>query len=281
MYRGGSHLGVVPSGRSTPPLPSPAVQPFVLVYYGNTGSSWLLETISGTPAVLGPAFQPLEAWAWDGADEEKLRWIRSAFSPPDMLDGPAFEAWVEGLSKSPQYQKLLRSEFQIVGFKMSPKAVRDTEHLLGLLAELSTRLVLLSRTNRIKHALSLYRYFEEEKSQFERQGVRPPSTVRMRRFGRWVQRSQAMHEGLQKFSAAPAVFGPGSVARVAYEEFVTAAGKAAVIERLAAFLGIDPGGSAPGSFEKVTPDDLRAAVAKYERLRRRYRNTPLSVHFDD
>ncbi|HKZ25504.1 MAG TPA: hypothetical protein VJ398_06905 [Acidimicrobiia bacterium] len=33
---------------------------FVVVYYGNTGSTWLVETLSTSPEVLVPAFEPLE-----------------------------------------------------------------------------------------------------------------------------------------------------------------------------------------------------------------------------
>lgn len=241
-----------------------------------------METIAGTPSVLVPAFEPLETWAWEASDDEKLAWISNAFSPPADLRGPAFDAWVGGLAQSPQFQGVLHSDFRIVGFKMNPSALGETERLLHLLSELSTRLVILRRSNRIKHALSLYRYFEEEKSQFDRQGMRPPSKVKLRRFHTWVRRSQAMEDGLQVFAdAARAALGAGSVLPVAYEDFVTEEGKVAVIDRVAAFLGIEPGEIARAGLEKATPDDLRAAVLNYRRLRRRYRNTPLAVHFDD
>lgn len=241
-----------------------------------------METIGGVPSVLVPAFEPLETWAWRVSDDEKLAWLQNAFSPPAVLEGPAFDAWVGGLAMSPQFRELLRSEFRIVGFKMNPTAFEDTKPLLVLLGKLSTKLVILTRTNRIKHALSLYRYFEEEKSQFDREGVRPPSDVKLRRFDRWVRRSLAMDDGMQDFAEAALVaLGADSVMPVAYEEFATEEGKAVVIDRLTAFLDIDPDEIIPGGFEKATPDDLRAAVLNYDRLKARYRSTPLAIYFDE
>lgn len=36
------------------------METFLLVYYGNTGSSWLIQALGSAPAVFVPGFEPLE-----------------------------------------------------------------------------------------------------------------------------------------------------------------------------------------------------------------------------
>jgi hypothetical protein len=255
---------------------------FAIVYYGNTGSSWLVQILGSAPGVVIPAFEPLESWAWKAGSDEKLAWLHNAFSPPEEREGPAFDVWVEGLATSPQFEKLPTGDFSTVGLKMTGRAIPETEALLGLLKDLATKAVFLQRRNRIKHALSLYRYHEESKSQFELAGVRPPSKLKRKRFDYWVQDSIRLHTDSEAFRArAGAALGPAAVTTVQYEDFVTPPGKREVIDRLAEFLEIDPPALDASHFEKATPDDLRSAVLNYERLQRWYRKTPLVVHFEE
>ena len=126
---------------------------FAVVYYGNTGSSWLVQTLGSAPGVVIPAFEPLESWAWKAGSDEKLVWLRNAFTPPEEREGAAFDAWLEGLAVSPQFEKLHTKDFSTVGLKMTGGAISDTSGLLGLLRELATKVVLLQRRNRVKHAV--------------------------------------------------------------------------------------------------------------------------------
>ena len=128
----------------------------------------------------------------------------------------------------------------------------------------------------------MYRYHEESKSQFELAGVRPPSRVRWKRFDYWLQDSIRLHTDSEVFkSQALSTLGPAAITTVQYEEFVGAEGKAEVIDRLARFLEVEPPSLDSSHFQKATPDDLRSAVLNYERLRRRYRRTPLAVYFEE
>jgi hypothetical protein len=255
---------------------------FLVVYYGNTGSSWLIETLGSAASVVIPAFEPLEWWAWQAGSEEKLAWLHNAFSPPAERNGPAFEAWLKGLEVAPGFEQLYGKDFSSIGFKMTCGAIPDAAALLGLLKERATKLVILQRRNRIKHALSLYRYHEEQKSQFERAGVRPPTRLKRRRFDYWVQDSIRLHEDSEAFKdQAETALGSSALVAVQYEEFVTAPGKTAVIDRLSGFLEIESPAPDTRGFEKATPDDLRSAVINYSQLRRWYRGNPLAVHFDE
>jgi hypothetical protein len=255
---------------------------FLVVYYGNTGSSWLIETLGRAASVVIPAFEPLEWWAWQADSEEKLAWLDHAFSPPAERSGPAFEAWLKGLEVAPGFERLYGREFSSVGLKMTCGAIPDTAKLLDLLGERATKLVILQRRNRIKHALSLYRYHEEQKSQFDRAGVRPPTRLKRRRFDYWVHDSIRLHDDSKAFKdQAEKALGASAVVGVQYEEFVDAEGKVEVIDRLSDFLEIESPALDPGGFQKATPDDLRSAVVNYAQLQRWYRGTPLAVHFDE
>ena len=71
--------------------------------------------------------------------------------------------------------------------------------------------------------------------------------------------------------------GEGSVAAVSYEDFVDDAGKAAVLQRLTSFLGIEQ--AATSVFKKATSDDLKEAVVNYSELRRHYRKSRYAEFF--
>lgn len=252
---------------------------FVCIYYGNTGSSWLLDALGDSPQVWVPGFEPVEAWAWKAPADERLAWVRTALTPPAAREGPEFEAWVEALAASPQVKgDCDKPGFELVGFKLNDLAVFSTEPLVGILAETDARVIVLVRENRIKHALSLYRYHEEGKSQFDGRRERPRSRVKLGVFDRWLRESTRLHSEAERVRAVCLErLGSERVTTVAYEEFVDDDGKRRVLDRLCAFLGIDRVGQ--GRFGKATPDDLRAAVINHRMLRLRYALTPYRRFF--
>ena len=255
---------------------------FVCIYYGNTGSSWLLEMLGSSPDVLVPGFEPIEGWAWDADHDAKLRWLETAMTPPEVRYGPDYAAWVDELRASPQVKgDLLKPSFTQVGFKMNDLAAVEPERVADVLARTGARVIFLTRENRIKHALSLYRYHDEEKSQFHGKDRYAPTTVRFRRFDEWVKESQRLHDQAMHIrDVCVGRLGEGAVFDVGYREFVDAAGKRDVSDRLAEFLGIAPGGG-DGKYAKATPDDLRSAVTNYRALRLRYLPTRYRHYFAD
>jgi len=255
---------------------------FIVFYYGNTGSSWLVETLGSAPGVVIPAFEPVEGWAWKVSDEERLEWIRNALTPPSAREGEAFESWMTGLARSPQFNGLPDKEFEFVGFKMNGQTLDDLEGLIRTVFETGAKVIFLERDNRLKHALSLYRYHEESKSQFELAGVRPPTKVDFKKFERWLQDSHRLHSNQRAFRGlAVSVLGWDQMIDVTYEDFVTPEGKAAVISRLSGFLGLDQVQLGVSAFAKATPDGLEEAIVNYPRFRRRFIGTPLEVYLDD
>jgi hypothetical protein len=255
---------------------------FIVFYYGNTGSSWLVETLGSAPGVLVPAFEPVEGWAWKASDGEKLDWIRNALVPPAKREGAAFEAWVAGLARSPQFKGLPEKEFESVGFKMNGQTLDDLEGLIRVVSEVGAKAIFLERDNRLKHALSLYRYHEESKSQFELAGVRPPTKVDFKKFERWLIDSHRLHVNQREFRRlAVSMLGWDRMIDVTYEDFVTPDEKTAVVDRLAGFLDLDRSAMGESGFAKATPDGLQEAVVNYVRFRKRFIGTPLEVYLDD
>lgn len=255
---------------------------FLLVFYGNTGSSWLIQIIGSPADVFIPGFEPLEKWAWEVTDAERLEWMRTVFTPPDDRSGAAYESWLEALGKNPHFSVPKKPDFSVAGFKMHSHTIDDHAALLKVLLDLNSQVILLQRSNRIKHALSLYRYHEEGKSQFDKSGVRPPSDVDLDVFHRWVKESVALHRQSETFwEEATAMLGPDALTRVQYEEFIDEEGKVATMERLAAFLGIEGLSYSASAFKKATPDSLQAAVVNYDALADRYAGTEFEGFLSD
>jgi hypothetical protein len=255
---------------------------FVCMYYGNTGSSWLVETLSTSPEILVTGFEPLEKWAWEAPAEAKLAWMRAALSPPqDTVSEESLAVWAATLSISPQFKGTLgKSGFRLTGWKMTWGSVGDPEGILQVLADTGSKVISLVRENRVKHALSLYRYHEEGKSQFESKGKRPPSEVSAMAMTKWLAESQRLHDQAVRFShRCEKTLGRQNVAHVAYEDFVTPDGKRATTERLTRFLGVDPERLIQSRFEKATPDDLESALVNYRQLRRKFFFTPYRKYF--
>ena len=247
---------------------------FLLVFYGNTGSSWLIQTLGNIPGVFVPGFEPLDEWAWDTTDETRLAWLRTVLSPPDERAGPDYERWLAELHAHPHFRDPRDPAFVHVGFKMRSHSIRNRMSVLATLAGLDSRLVVLERHNRIKHALSLYRYHEEEKSQFDKTGVRPPSDLDLEVFHRWVTASVDLQRQSDVFWAkAGQVLEPDALTRLHYEDFLDESGKATTMEQLTGFLGIDAAGYPPSGLAKATSDVLRESIVNFDAIADRYTGT--------
>ena len=247
---------------------------FLLVFYRNTGSSWLIQIIGSDPRVFVPGFEPLDKWAWKVADAERLEWMRGVFSPPEDRSGPAYDIWLDESATNPQFSAPRNPEFSMAGFKMRADSIEDHPALLKLLLDSESRVIVLERRNRIKHALSVYRHREEGKSQFDNGGVLPPSKLDLDLFHAYVEESVALHSQSEVFwDHALEMLGPEAVARVQYEDFINVGGKDATMERLGGFLDL-PGYTYNGSaFQKATPDNLASAVVNFDELVERYIGT--------
>jgi hypothetical protein len=247
---------------------------FLLVFYGNTGSSWLIQTLGNIAGVFVPGFEPLDEWAWDTDDAERLSWLQTVLSPPVDRAGRDYESWLAALHAHPHFRDPRDPSFTHVGFKMRSHSIRDRMAVLTAVSDMNARLVVLERRNRIKHALSLYRYHEEEKSQFDKSGVRPPSDLDLEVFHRWVTASVDLQRQSDIFWAkAKQVLPNETSTRLHYEDFLNEAGKAATMERLTGFLGIEAPSYTPSGLEKATSDSLPESIVNFDAIVDRYQGT--------
>lgn len=255
---------------------------FLLVFYGNTGSSWLIQTLGNIPGVFVPGFEPLDEWAWNTTDDARLTWLRTVLSPPTDRSRPGYERWLEELHAHPHFRDPRDPAFVHIGFKMRSHSIRDRMAVLTTLAGLKAKVVLLERRNRIKHSLSLYRYHEEEKSQFDKSGVRPPSDLDLEVFHRWVTASVDLQRQSDVFWAkAQTVLNPEAMTRIQYEDFLDESGKTATLDQLTGFLEIEADSYKPSGLEKATSDSLRESIVNFESLVDRYTGTEFERFLSD
>jgi hypothetical protein len=247
------------------------VSGFVCIYYGNTGSSWLMAALGASGSIYQPAFEPLEQWAWPVSTHRRLEWLETLLSPPGERSGDAYEAWLAELRACPHVTHGPHSPaFVHPCLKLSDLVVEDTVGVIDVVDRTGAKVIHLVRDNRLKHGLSLYRYHEEEKSQFAGD-VRQPTRVEFGRFRHWLRESARLHaQAMDVRASFVDRLGSDRVLPVAYEEFVDADGKARVLQRVCEFLEVPP--IAPtDAFAKATPDTLRDAIANYSAFVRRHR----------
>lgn len=151
---------------------------------------------------------------------------------------------------------------------MSPHAVSDVDSLLSTVDARDGKLLAIGRRDRVKHGLSLYRAHEEDKHQFHREGLLPPTRLKRRSFSKWLRHSRDVHNALTAFMEAGRRLGPGRQLTIDYEDFVTDEGKTATIDLVAGFLGVDPGSMQWSTYRKATPDELAIAVENHDELER-------------
>lgn len=242
---------------------------FVCLYYGGTGSSWLLNTLETSPDVLIPAYEPLEWMHWQAAEADKLKWVDAALDVPDSADVAAVANWKERLGLSPQFVEFDPKPFRVAGFKMSPEAISIVAELFEVIAARGGKLLAIRRDDRIRHAVSLYRAHEEGKHQFRGEGLLPPTKLKKRPFLKWLDYSDRVDADMAAIVAgASQRLGPADVLSVDYEDFLSDEGKEAVVARVAAFLNVDQESMRWSNYRKATPDALDQAVANFEALQR-------------
>lgn len=247
---------------------------FLGIYYGGTGSSWLLNTLASSPRIMIAGYEPLEWMHWKVDEATRLAWVRIAWNPPERPDRVAMAAWYEELATNPQYVDTDKPNLEGVGFKMSAPAIENHRELLRIADESESIVLAMVRRNRVKHALSLYRAHEEDKHQFHDQGLMEPSTIAPRTFRKWLRQSSADHEAAMTFVAkARSALGADRVVEIAYEDFVDDAGKASTVASLADVFGLDAATLSYSKYRKSTPDSLSDAITNYEQLARQFRSS--------
>lgn len=256
-----------------------------------------MTMLRSVPDVWVPGYEPAEAWHWDVDQATKMVWLEALLECPSEDEAADFALWLSIVRSSPQAVDPLRTGFSTVGIKMTEDAIHDHAWMIQLVRRTDTKIVFLERRNRAKHALSLYRSYEEQKNQFQFKGIQAPSTVDLDLFDEWLETARGWHERTETLrSQCTELLGTDRVLTVAYERFGDNEGKSGVVRTVCAFLGVDPSrplealevatrGGEPfgpdGYYRKATADRLSDSVVNFDRLLEHYSGTDLEPQLKD
>lgn len=229
--------------------------PFVILFEGRSGSTWLVEALRSHPRIEAR----LEVFAalrnqGHGA-EDQLEWARGFLAPP-FPDG-----------------------IEAAGFKTKLHDVLDTEAFAGLLHDVAARVVLLRRRNRVKHVVSVFNAMriEENTGEWNLRGegdTLSAVSIDPERFDEWLESYRRGLEELERYVDLLDL----PTCRIHYEDLLRDPEETTA--RVTESLAVEPAPLETRT-RKATSDDLREALANFEELRRRYEGTRYGPMFDD
>lgn len=221
---------------------------FAILFPGRTGSSFLVSCLDAHPQVV--------------AEGERL--VR--------LDARAQQAWLTEF-----YDQARPKPVRAVGFKTKLKDVWDHGAFADFLRSRELRIVSLRRRNMVKLAVSTLnaRRIHALTGRWNRSADAPqlgPLETSPEELGAMVARCIAAQREVDAYVGA---LGLPSLA-LDYEELL--ADRSAWLARVTDFLGVD---SMPlaGTIEKATDDDLRVALADFDRLRAHFASESFAADF--
>ncbi|QDZ25091.1 hypothetical protein HOP50_15g76370 [Chloropicon primus] len=153
---------------------------FLIFFSGHQGSSWLADMVGSMPDVFVPGFEPLEVQ--NATASEKMEFIRRTFELPSTVE--EYNTWIGelvtlsdaagirlGYDDLPTFEEVLQKRAS--GFKIRPYVGKRTGfrdlNLLWLkdtLEKYDVSIVLTTRQNTLKTAVSWYRAREKGLNQF-------------------------------------------------------------------------------------------------------------------
>lgn len=230
-----------------------SVRPFVLLFPGRVGSTYLVTALHQHPDVR--------------AEGERLDALRPR--------GAAYQlAWADRFLRGP-----LLGRHRAVGFKTKLRDVLDPDGFTAVLARRGARVVVLGRRNDVKHAISRVtaKALYETTNRWNRYGQTAPSGpvhVDVEKFDRRLRRIAEDKAAIERYAAGLAV----PVMTLDYEDLLADHDRA--VTGVLDFLGVRRI-ALRGLTHKNTSDDLRDVVVNYDELRARYAGTPYETMFDD
>jgi LPS sulfotransferase NodH len=222
--------------------------PFVILFPGRTGSSWLVSCLDSHPQVL--------------AEGERLvgrgRWSQ--------------QLWIRGL-----YRRARRAGLAAGGFKTKLKDVRHLEGFRRLLVAREVRVLIMDRRNVVKLAVSTInaRRLHEATGRWNRRPedpVLPPFVLAPEDLRRVIAECEARQEQLRTFAETL----PLPSMTLQYEDLLAA--PAETMAGVLSFLDVPPAPLA-GSVAKNTDDDLSRVILNVDELRAEFAGGPYADMF--
>jgi LPS sulfotransferase NodH len=229
------------------------VIPFVVLFQGRSGSTYLIEMLQTHPYVLARGEQLVEL-VQHGA-ERQLAWTAAYLTPPE-----------EGVHAA-------------IGFKTKLKDVLDPKGFGALLRRLNAKVVHLERKNVVKQAISwiladeLYR--TTGKWNLYRASDRiPVLRIDPALLAQRLEQIEAGCDGLRRYVNALRL----PLYGLAYEQLML--DPAAAMRGVHGYLEL-PNVLGAVACRKHTPDDLRHIILNFDALRAQYAGTRHSWMFDE
>ena len=227
------------------------VRPFVLLFEGRTGSTYLIEALASNPRIVavGEDFQTQRK---ERAQEqiEQMRTFLTASSPANCVAR---------------------------GFKIKLRDVADPIKFGIMLQSLGTHIIYLGRRNRIKQVVSFFNSVRLHESVGDwnlYDGSQRPSafTIPPTEFRRWLEAVEEGRKSLERF-----VFGLELPTLLLYYEdlLINTTDSTRLVLN---FLG-EYGEPSVGRAIKTTSDDLREVCENYDELRAQFVGTPYESMF--
>ena len=230
-----------------------AISRFVIMFPGRVGSTYLVSALAQHPDVA--------------VDGERLSGIRPRGSVAQL-------EWAASHLQGPRFGRP-----RARGFKTKLRDVLDPDGFAELIARLDARVVLMTRSNDVKHAVSRVtaKELHEATGRWNRYAetdpVVAPVEVDVARFQRLLERVVADKDEIAAYVTAL----DRPTMEVEYERLLADPGT--VFDEVQRFIGVAPRPLA-GTTRKNTSDDLRDAVANFDELRAAVDSAELRSMFD-
>lgn len=231
------------------------VTPFVVIFYGRCGSTYLMESLDTHPDIhIRMEYLCTLKERKKGA-KEQLQWVSEFLSPP--FDHPC----------------------AAIGFKTKLRDVLDPEGFARVLQDWSVSIVHLRRRNSVKSTVSLFNSVRLKESTgdwnlYDKQQRLAATKLDVAQFDAWLRRlEQRVGEEADYVDNLQL-----PTLTLYYEDLLM--DEAATFGQIFSFLGLT---SRPmqGRTIKATSDDLRDAVANFDELRSHYQGTRYEAMFDE
>jgi LPS sulfotransferase NodH len=230
--------------------------PFILLFRGRCGSTYLVEALDNHPSVrAAPEKMAALIQKKQGAPEQ-LQWARQFLAP--AANGTPYSA---------------------IGFKTKLQDVLDPDGMTALLQELSARIIHMRRRNTVKMTVSLFNSVRLKDTTgdwnlYDKTKTLPPLTIDLQKFDEWLKITERKVREEVAFITSLAL----PTLTVYYEDLLL--NETATLEQVFSFLGV---GYQPvqGKAVKSTSDDLRDVLANFNDLRAHYAGTTYQPMFDE
>ncbi len=230
-----------------------SVTPFIILFEGRTGSSYLVTSLSKHPNVRARWEELVQLK--ELGHEAQAQWTHQALTAP------------------------LISRISAVGFKTKLRDIADPIQFAQLLRERGARIIHMQRRNRVKVAISeincnvlhartgMYNVYKEDDRL-------PPIRIEAADFTHTLAMREQLDGDLKRFVADLHL----PTLDVYYEDILL--DEPGTLKNVYEFIGVSPR-MTTGSSYKNTNDDLRNALLNFEELKASVSGTPYEEMFDE